>query len=281
MPTERSDFKRRMHVIINEADTPMGKAFDVILLVFILLSVLVVMLDSVNSISTTYQMLFKVLEWIFTIFFTIEYILRVYITRKPWKNYIFTFYGVIDLLAVLPTYLSLVLSGVHFMMVIRAFRLIRVFRILKLARFIKATNFLKNSLVESRHKIAVFLEVVISVVIIMGSLMYIIEGPESGFTSIPRGIYWAIVTLTTVGYGDIAPTTILGQFVASAIMILGYSIIAVPTGIISSEMSKQRERHDKDVALNTQVCEHCHCKDHDDDARYCKRCGTSLENEPD
>ncbi len=281
MPTERNSFKRKMHVIINEADTPMGKAFDVILLVFILLSVLVVMLDSVNSISTAYQMPFKVLEWIFTIFFTAEYILRVYITRKPWKNYIFTFYGVIDLLAVLPTYLSLVLSGVHFMMVIRAFRLIRVFRILKLARFIKATNFLKNSLVESRHKIAVFLEVVISVVIIMGSLMYIIEGPESGFTSIPRGIYWAIVTLTTVGYGDIAPTTILGQFVASAIMILGYSIIAVPTGIISSEMSKQRERNDKDVALNTQVCEHCHCKDHDDDACYCKRCGTSLKNESD
>lgn len=271
---KHNNIRHQLHVIINEADTPMGKAFDVLLLVFILLSVLVVMLDSVSAISSAYASIFSFLEWVFTIFFTLEYILRIYITPKPFKNYIFSFYGIIDLLAVLPSYLSLVVGGAHFMMVIRAFRLIRVFRILKLARFIKATNLLKDSLVESRHKIAVFLEVVIAVVILMGSLMYIIEGPENGFTSIPRGIYWAIVTLTTVGYGDLAPTTVLGQFIASAIMILGYSIIAVPTGIISTEMSRNNTKNTPQ--LNTQVCETCHCKEHDDDALYCKRCGAAL-----
>ncbi len=207
----------------------------------------------------------------FTIFFTIEYLLRIYITKDAFKNYVLSFYGVIDFLAILPTYLSLVLVGSHFMMVIRIFRLIRVFRILKLGRYVGATQVLKESFMNSRHKIAVFLEVIITIVVLMGSIMYIVEGPENGFTSIPTGIYWAIVTLTTVGYGDIAPATVIGQFIASAIMIMGYAIIAVPTGIVSTEFSKNQK-----IKLNTQICENCNFDAHDDDAKYCKKCGSSL-----
>lgn len=273
---KNNSFKHKMHVIIQEADTPMGKLFDILLLVSILASVIVVMLDSVATIRERFTDLFLYLEWMFTIFFTLEYLLRVYITRKPIKNYILTFYGVIDLLAILPTYLSLVVSGTHFMMVIRILRLLRVFRILKLGRFVSATQVLKESMINSRHKIAVFLEIILTIVVVMGSIMYIVEGPANGFTSIPRGIYWAIVTLTTVGYGDIAPGTILGQFIASAIMIMGYAIIAVPTGIISSEMNKVERK--KKIQLNTQICENCQCDRHDDDAKYCKICGKTLKD---
>lgn len=275
----KNNFKHQLHLIIQEADTPMGRAFDIILLLAILASVFVVMLDSVASISVRFSKLFFYLEWTFTIFFTIEYFLRIYITKNPFKNYIFTFYGIIDLLAILPTYLSLIVTGTHFMMVIRIFRLIRVFRILKLGRYVGATQVLRDSLMNSRHKIAVFLEIIVTIVILMGSIMYIIEGPENGFSSIPRGIYWAIVTLTTVGYGDIAPTTVSGQFIASIIMIMGYAIIAVPTGIVSSEMIRSDQR--KKVNLNTQVCEGCQCDEHDDDAKYCKKCGNSLFTEED
>jgi voltage-gated potassium channel len=228
----------------------------------------------VAPIREKFANLFYYLEWTFTIFFTIEYILRIYITKNPVKNYVLSFYGIIDLLAVIPTYLSLLVSGTHFMMVIRIFRLFRVFRILKLGRFLNATQVLKESMMNSRHKIAVFLEVILTIVVIMGSIMYIVEGPENGFTSIPRGIYWAIVTLTTVGYGDIAPHTVVGQFIASAIMILGYAIIAVPTGIVSSEMIRSENR--RKINLNTQVCENCGCKEHDDVAKYCKICGVNL-----
>lgn len=269
----KESLKRYLHIIIFEADTPLGKAFDIIVLLSILASVLVVMLDSVASISQNYSTLFMYLEWMFTIFFTIEYILRIYVSKNAFKNYIFTFYGVIDLLAILPTYLSLILVGTQFMMVIRIFRLIRVFRILKLGRYVGASQILKDSFMNSRHKIAVFLEIIITIVVIMGSLMYIIEGPSNGFSSIPRAIYWAIVTLTTVGYGDIAPQTVMGQFIASAIMIMGYAIIAVPAGIVSSELNKS-----KGVMLNTQVCENCHFDEHDDDAKFCKKCGYSLSD---
>jgi len=270
----KKNFKHQLHLIIQEADTPLGKAFDIMLLLAILASVLVVMLDSVASISVRYAKLFFYLEWTFTIFFTIEYFLRIYITKNPFKNYIFSFYGIIDLLAIIPTYLSFVISGSHFMMVIRIFRLIRVFRILKLGRFVGATQVLRESMMNSRHKIAVFLEIVLTIVVIMGSVMYIVEGPVNGFTSIPRGIYWAIVTLTTVGYGDIAPATVVGQFIASIIMIMGYAIIAVPTGIVSSEMIRTDQK--KKVSLNTLVCENCNCNDHRDDAKYCRVCGDSL-----
>jgi voltage-gated potassium channel len=269
-----SSLKHRLHLIIQEADTPLGKTFDVVLLIAILASVVVVMLDSVASIRLQFARLFYILEWMFTIFFTIEYILRIYITKNPIKNYVLSFYGIIDLLAVLPTYLSLIVSGTHFMMVIRILRLLRVFRILKLGRFVSATQVLKDSMMNSRHKIAVFLEIILTIVVIMGSLMYIIEGPENGFSSIPRGIYWAIVTLTTVGYGDIAPATVIGQFFASIIMIMGYAIIAVPTGIVSSEMIKFDQK--KKVNLNTLVCENCGCATHDDTAEYCKKCGHHL-----
>lgn len=268
------NLKHKLHTIINEAETPLGKSFDIMLLIAILLSVIVVMLDSVASISQKFSQLFWILEWTFTIFFTIEYFLRIYITKKPFNNYIFSFYGIIDFLAILPTYLSLVVSGTHFMMVIRIFRLFRVFRILKLGRYVGASHVLRDSLYNSRHKITVFLEIIVTIVVLMGSMMYIIEGPENGFTSIPRGIYWAIVTLTTVGYGDIAPSTVFGQFLASIIMIMGYSIIAVPTGIVSSEMIRSENK--KQVQLNTHVCENCYCDKHEDRARFCKLCGTPL-----
>ncbi len=265
--------KELLHQIIFEADTPTGKLFDVLLLVFIMLSVVTVLIDSVPNIHNQMPQLFFYLEWFFTLIFTVEYLLRIYTVSKPFKNYIFTFYGIIDFLAILPTYLSVLIAGSQYLMVIRIFRMIRVFRILKLGRFIGATELLKKSIVSSRHKIFVFLEVVLTVVFIMGSLMYLIEGPESGFTSIPRGIYWAIVTLTTVGYGDIAPVTVLGQFVASVVMILGYAIIAVPTGIITVEMQRAES---KKLPLNTQVCSNCYCDSHDDDAKFCKRCGSEL-----
>lgn len=238
-----------------------------------MLSVFTVLIDSVPNIHSKMPDLFFYLEWFFTIIFTIEYLLRIYTVSKPFKNYIFSFYGIIDFLAILPTYLSMLIAGSQYLMVIRIFRMIRVFRILKLGRFIGATELLKKSILSSRHKIFVFLEVVLTVVFIMGSLMYLIEGPESGFTSIPRGIYWAIVTLTTVGYGDIAPVTVLGQFVASVVMILGYAIIAVPTGIITVEMQRAES---KKLPLNTQVCSNCYHDLHDDDARFCKRCGSEL-----
>ena len=267
---EESKWRIRLHEIIFEADTKEGKAFDVALLVFILLSVAVVLIDSIPSVNAKYAYPFFLAEWFFTIIFTIEYILRIILTKKP-STYIFSFYGIIDLLAIIPTYLSLIVSGSHFLLVIRILRLLRVFRVLKLARFVKASTVLVLALKNSRHKIIVFLEVILTLVTIMGSLMYLIEGPENGFTSIPRSIYWAIVTITTVGYGDIAPNTVLGQSLASMLMIIGYAIIAVPTGIMSVEIARAGTG-----ITNTQVCSNCNCSDHADDAKYCKICGGKL-----
>lgn len=266
----KQTFRQHLYKIIFEADTPTGKSFDVALLISIVLSVIAVLLDSVGSIHNKYGSILVAAEWIFTILFTIEYLLRIITSIKPSK-YIFSFYGIIDLLAILPTYLSLVLVGSQYLLVIRTLRLLRVFRVLKLARYVGASRTLAIALRNSRHKIVVFLEVVFLLVIVMGSLMYLIEGEEHGFTSIPRSIYWAIVTLTTVGYGDITPETVVGQALASFIMIIGYAIIAVPTGIISVEMAKAAQ-------TNTRICQHCHCDDHDDNAKYCKSCGESLFN---
>jgi len=260
--------RERLHEIIFEADTPAGKAFDIFLLILIALSVIAVLIDSVASIHLKYGSSLLIAEWVFTILFTIEYFLRIYSTNFP-RKYIFSFYGIIDLLAILPTFLSLVFTGTQYLLVIRMLRLLRVFRVLKLARFVGASDVLGIAMKNSRHKIIVFLEVVLTMVVIMGSLMYLIEGPENGFTSIPISIYWAIVTLTTVGYGDIAPQTFLGQTLASVIMITGYAIIAVPTGIISVEMAKATRK-------NMQVCRNCGYSNHDDDARFCKICGTQL-----
>lgn len=267
-----SKTKQKLYEIIFEADTPSGKLFDVSLLIVILFSVALVVLESVPSISTRYQSLLKILEWIITFIFTVEYILRIAIVKKPFR-YIFSFYGIIDFLSVIPTYLSLIIVGSHSLVVIRVLRLLRIFRILKLTRYTNAGRTLARAIWASREKISVFIFFVVILVIIVGTIMYIVEGPEHGFTSIPRGIYWAIVTLTTVGYGDISPETSLGQLFASIVMIMGYAIIAVPTGIVTAEIINPTPLR------NTQVCEQCLCPTHDDDAVFCKKCGSKINDE--
>ncbi len=267
--------RHRLHEIIYEADTSAGKAFDLILLVLILFSVLLVCLESVPSINNRYESVFNVLEWGITLLFSIEYLLRLIAVNKP-LNYVFSFYGIIDLLSTLPKYISLFLVGSQSLLALRALRLLRVFRILKLTRYIGASNALDKALIASRAKIGVFLFSVLVLCIIFGTMMYLVESDESGFTSIPRSIYWCIVTLTTVGYGDIAPTTALGQFFAAIIMIMGYGIIAVPTGIVTAEFAEQNKKID----TNTQACKTCMNTDHKDDAIYCHTCGEFLNHEP-
>lgn len=248
----------------------MGKWFDIGLIVTILLSTIAVMLDSEPSFRAKWQNEIRVAEWFFTVAFTIEYLLRIVCVRKPW-TYMSSFYGIIDLLAILPTYVSLFLPGAQYLIVIRILRILRIFRVLKLALYLSEGQMVLSSLRASGRKIAVFLFAVLILVTLMGSLMYLIEGETSGFTSIPAAVYWAIVTLTTVGYGDIAPMTTLGRFLASAIMILGYAIIAVPTGIVTAEMTRKNFE-----LITTQVCPSCLCEGHDKDAEFCKRCGTHL-----
>ena len=265
-----STWKHRIHEIIYEADTKGGKIFDVILLIAILASILFVMLESVESFDKKYHTFLDISEWIITLLFSIEYVFRIIAIKKPLK-YIFSFYGIIDLLSTIPKYLSFVLVGSHNLAALRALRLLRIFRILKLARYIGASNRLMVALRASKAKIFVFLFFVIIICIILGTVMYMIEGEENGFTSIPRSVYWAIVTLTTVGYGDIAPHTPVGQFLASIIMILGYGIIAIPTGIVSSEMSKAGKVH-----TNTQSCPECLAGNHIDDAGFCYQCGHKI-----
>ncbi|ARV06008.1 ion transporter [Polaribacter sp. SA4-10] len=268
----KTSWKERLHEIIYEADTRAGKLFDVILLVAILASILLVMLESVEHLDNKYHNFLNISEWIITILFSIEYILRVVSIKKPLK-YIFSFYGIIDLLSTIPKYLSLFFIGSHHFAALRALRLLRVFRILKLARYIGASNKLLISLKASRAKILVFLFFVIILCVILGTIMYMIEGAENGFTSIPRSVYWAIVTMTTVGYGDIAPHTPFGQFIASIIMILGYGIIAIPTGIVSSEITKNNSNS---IDINTQSCSHCAAEGHKDGAEFCYNCGSKL-----
>lgn len=262
--------KEKLYEIIFEADTKSGKIFDITLLVIILLSILLVMLESVPSIENQYHQLLRISEWAITVIFSIEYILRIWIVKHS-KTYIFSFYGIIDFLSVLPTYVALFFAGTQGLMVIRALRLLRIFRILKLNRYLKESAILIHALKQSRIKISVFLFAVITLVIIIGTIMYLIEGAEHGFTSIPRGIYWAIVTLTTVGYGDISPATPLGQLLASMVMIMGYAIIAVPTGIVTAELSKHNHQN-----LSTQVCPECLSEGHAHDAKYCSNCGSKL-----
>ena len=266
----RSTMKTRLHEIIFEAETPAGKAFDIGLIFTILLSVLVVMLESVASIRQQYGPVLVAMEWGFTIAFTIEYLLRLCCVGQPLR-YAGSFYGVVDLLAIIPTYLSVFLLGTQYLLVIRTIRILRVFRVLKLVQYWSEARTLSHALHASRRKIVVFLYVVMILVIIIGSLMYLIEGEKNGFTSIPRSIYWAIVTLTTVGYGDIAPATDLGQTLAALVMIIGYGIIAVPTGIVTAELA--RESH---TSLSTQACPECASEGHDADAVYCKYCGAKL-----
>jgi len=265
-----SGVRARIHEIIFEADTPAGKLFDVLLIVSILLSITVVMLDSISPLRDTYGSLFNYLEWFFTILFTIEYILRLGSVGRPMK-YATSFYGVVDFVAIIPTYLSLVFPATRYFAVVRALRILRVFRVLKLIQYLQEANTLIAALKASRRKITVFFFTVCTLVIIFGSLMYVIEGEANGFTSIPKSIYWAIVTMTTVGYGDLSPSTALGQVLASVIMILGYSIIAVPTGIFTVQFTQALSRE-----VSTQACPQCSAEGHDADAEYCKFCGEKL-----
>jgi voltage-gated potassium channel len=269
-------WRATLHEVIFEADTPTGRAFDVVLILVILMSVAAVMLESVEVVRVRYGPLLFAAEWGFTILFTIEYVLRLLSVGQPWR-YATSFYGVIDLLAIIPTYLSVIVPGTQYLLVIRMLRILRVFRVLKLAQYLSEAQTLLLALQASRRKIIVFIYTVLTLVVIFGALMYFIEGAENGFTSIPRSVYWAIVTLTTVGYGDISPQTNIGQAMASFIMILGYGIIAVPTGIVTVELSNAARRQASDVhAISTQACPNCGIEGHDIDARYCKRCGARL-----
>lgn len=266
----RNTFRGKIYKVIFEAETAEGKVFDVLLLIMILASVTVVSLESIVTLRKHYLGYFTALEWGFTILFTIEYLLRIYSTPKPIK-YIFSFFGIVDLLSIIPTYLSLFVIGSQYLLVVRVLRLLRIARIFKLTRFINEGQVLTRALRASITKILVFIGTVLTIVVIVGSIMYIVEGSKSGFTSIPTSIYWTIVTLTTVGYGDIAPQTPLGQILASFIMIMGYGIIAVPTGIVSVEMA----RSDKEIAA-TRVCANCHKEGHAVDAKFCNNCGFRL-----
>ena len=270
--SKNKNWKTKLHEVIYEADTPSGKVFDVVLLIVIIASIILVMLESVEWIDNKYHDFLNISEWIITILFSIEYIARIITVKKPLK-YITSFYGVIDLLSTIPKYLSLLFVGSHSLVAFRALRLLRVFRILKLTRYIGASTNFVRALKSSRAKIAVFLSFVVILCIILGTVMYLVESKESGFTSIPRSVYWAIVTLTTVGYGDIAPATPLGQLIASLIMIMGYGIIAVPTGIVSSEMTKVNKH---EVQTNTQSCSNCLAGNHRDEAQFCHNCGNGL-----
>ncbi len=275
-----SGWRSKLHEVIYEADTPAGKLFDILLFILIIFSVILVMLESIKEVDKDYHGTLLTLEWIVTIFFTLEYIARLISIKKPLK-YVFSFYGIIDFLSTIPLYLSYILAGSQVLLAVRAFRLLRIFRILKLVKFIGEASQLQAALKASRTKIAVFIYVVLILSVIFGTLMYIVEGDESGFTSIPRSIYWTIVTLTTVGYGDIAPQTNLGQFLATMIMILGYGIIAVPTGIVTAEFAKGKKNGEEGdevhmVHVNTQACPSCSAEGHRDDATHCYNCGHEL-----
>jgi voltage-gated potassium channel len=269
---ERPDSRWRivLHEVIFEAETPAGRAFDIVLMWSIILSVLTVMLDSVKGIRGEYGDILLAIEWFFTILFTFEYILRLISVRRP-ARYALSFFGIVDLLAILPTYMSLFVPGSQHLLTIRVLRLLRVFRVFKLASYVNDANILVTALRASRRKISVFIMAVMTLVIILGSSMYIIEGEENGFTDIPTSIYWAIVTLTTVGYGDLSPHTPVGKAFASLVMLIGYSIIAVPTGIVTMEISNSAKKF-----VSTNSCPECSAEGHDSDATHCKYCGAKL-----
>ncbi|WP_341227159.1 ion transporter [uncultured Arcticibacterium sp.] len=271
----KRDWRDKMHEIIYEADTKEGKLFDVALLWLILASVVLVMLGSVKSLDTKYHSFFNITEWIVTILFSIEYICRIICIRKPW-NYVFSFYGIIDLFSTIPKYISFfLLSSSGALLAFRSLRLLRIFRILKLAKYVGESNKLKKALLASRTKILVFLFAIVILCTILGTVMFLIEDETSGFTSIPKSIYWAIVTMTTVGYGDIAPQTVLGQFIASIVMILGYGIIAIPTGIVSSEITRQSLKSED---IKTVSCTNCSAGNHARNATFCYKCGEKLNS---
>ena len=266
--TKARRFRARLETIIFEAETPLAKLFDVVLLWTIVLSIALVMLESVPGIRSEYGVLLRRLEWVFTGLFTLEYFARLYSAKRP-LHYAGSFFGVVDLLAIIPGYLSLLFIGSQYLLAIRALRLLRIFRVLKLSRYLGEASVLTGALRASRYKITVFLYTVLTLVVIVGSVMHLVEGPKNGFTSIPLSIYWAVVTLTTVGYGDIAPQTFLGRVLSSALMIVGYGIIAVPTGIVTAELTRAN------YAV-TKRCQGCGLEEHDPDASFCRRCGEPL-----
>lgn len=266
---DRAPWRALVYEIIFEADTPAGKAFDVALLIAIVASVIAVMLESVAAVREVHGAWLRQAEWSFTILFTVEYVVRLVVVPRP-SRYARSFFGIVDLVAVLPTYVSLLLPGTQTLLVIRALRLIRTFRVFKLARFLGEQNLLMVALRASRDKIIVFVATVLILMLILGSAMYLIEGPETGFTSIPRALYWAIVTMTTVGYGDLAPQTVLGQMLAAVVMLIGYAIIAVPTGIMTSELLEAVR------TSTTRTCPECMSEGHEFSAQFCKDCGESL-----
>jgi len=266
---ELTGWRARGHEIIFESDTPAGKSFDVVLILAILASIAVVMLESIQGVRATHGLSLRRAEWTFTLLFTLEYLLRLRCVARP-ARYARSFFGVVDLLSILPTYLSVLIPGAQALQVIRTLRILRVFRVLKLAHYVAESETLVRALYASRRKIAVFMFAVLTLVIIFGSLMYLVEGPEHGFTSIPRGVYWAVVTMTTVGYGDISPQTSLGQTIATLIMILGYGIIAVPTGIVTAQLAYAPE------GVSGQSCPSCGAGGHKLDASFCRKCGARL-----
>lgn len=265
------NWKSRLHEIIYEADTSIGKWFDIVLIFLILSSIILVILESVEPFDQEYHRFLYTAEWFITIVFSIEYIARFLSIKKPFR-YVFSFYGIIDLLSTIPLYLSFIFPGSQVLIVIRAIRLLRLFRILKMVKFIGEARKLKNALWDSRTKITVFIFAIMVISIIIGTLMYLVEGEEAGFTSIPKGIYWTIVTMTTVGFGDMVPLTALGQTISVIVMVMGYGIIAVPTGIVSAEFSRQN----KLIHTNTQACPNCNAHYHNDNAKYCYNCGHLL-----
>lgn len=269
--SNKSQWRDWLHEVIFEADTPAGKLFDVGLIGSIAFSVIVVLLDSMATVRVKYSDLLYAAEWFFTVLFTIEYILRLISVRKPLR-YVFSFFGAVDLLAILPTYLSLLLPGSQYLLTIRVLRLLRIFRVFKLVMYVNEAQIIIAALQASRRKINVFLFTVMVIVIIIGSLMYVVEGEENGFVNIPTSIYWAIVTLTTVGYGDISPQTGLGKMIASFVMIIGFAIITVPTGIVTAELAQAAAKR----RVSTQACSACSLDGHDHDAKYCKYCGEKL-----
>lgn len=262
-------WRQSIHEIVFESDTTAGRIFDIALIILILLSVAAVMLESVREVRDVFGPELNVAEWFFTVLFTLEYILRLMAVRRPLR-YALSFYGLVDLIAIVPTYLGLFFPGTQFFLTVRILRLLRIFRILKLSEYTSASRTITSALMASRKKIFVFLVAMLTIVTVVGSLMYVVEGEENGFINIPTGIYWAIVTLTTVGYGDLSPQTPLGKIFASLVMILGYGIIAVPTGIVTAELARAGK------PASTQVCPECHAEPHDIDALYCKYCGAKL-----
>ncbi|PSL04511.1 ion transporter [Cecembia rubra] len=264
--------KSRLAHIVFEHDDRASKTFDVVILIAILISVGIVILDSVSDLHFSYGRIFYILEWVFTLLFTVEYGLRVWLSKRK-AGYIFSFYGLVDLLAIIPTYLSIFVMNTQFLVVIRSLRLLRVIRVLKLGRYLKDAEFLSEALRASRNKIQIFIGSMITIVLIAGTVMYIVEGPDSGYTSIPMAMYWSIVTLTTVGFGDITPITPLGKLMASIIMLIGYGIIAVPTGIVTSEMTLAKS---KKKLADARACRKCHQLIFDNDALFCKYCGEEM-----